>query len=186
MGARGSALLALAPLSEIQHAAPMSPRLCGLAAAVLVFAADQATKLVMIHDAGAAGPAPIELGQWLDFVLVWNPGISYSLFSAQSTAGWLALLGFTAVALVLLCVWLWRARTLIGAVALGCLIGGAAGNGFDRAVYGKVVDFIHLHFGAFSPFGVNNIADIAIFAGVALLLYEAFFSNASAEQRHQA
>ena len=154
----------------------MPHRRLGLVLAVLVFAFDQASKHAVIDAAGLGGGAPLALGPWLDFVLVWNPGISYSLFSAQSVAGWLALLGVTIAVAAGLMVWLWRwPHSRAGAAALGCLIGGALGNAFDRAVYGKVADFIHIHFGAFAPFGVFNFADMAIFAGVALLLYDGLF-----------
>ncbi len=160
----------------------MQPRRTGIALAALVFAADQASKAVMIYGVDLGSTGPLAFGPWLDLVMAWNPGISYSLFSAQSTAGWLALLGFSAAAVVLLCVWLWRARSLASAAALGCLIGGALGNACDRAIYGKVADFIHLHIGAFAPFGVFNFADMAIFAGVALLLYDAFFTVSAPAQ----
>jgi signal peptidase II len=171
--------------AESRMSARMSHRLTGLAAAALVFAADQAGKIFMlmsVFNFDLAGDRAIPLSPWLDLILTFNPGISYSLFSAESTAGWLALLGFTAAAVLALTVWLWRTRSFVGAVALGAIIGGALGNGCDRAIHRKVVDFIHFHIGAFSPFGVFNIADMAIFAGVALLLYSEFFLQAPAAQ----
>ena len=57
---------------------------------------------------------------------------------------------------------------------LGLIIGGAIGNGIDRAAYGAVADFLHFHVGTFSWY-VFNLADVGIVAGVALLLYESFF-----------
>ena len=53
------------------------------------------------------------------------------------------------------------------------MIGGAIGNGIDRAAYGAVADFFHFHIGSFSWY-VFNLADVAIVAGVGLLLYESF------------
>ena len=161
--------------------ARMPHRPSGLLVATLVFLADQATKYFMVMSVlGFTDGGPMVMTPWLELALTFNPGISYSLFSAESTAGWLALLGFTAAAVLALCVWLWRTRTFVGAVALGAIIGGALGNGCDRAIHRKVVDFIHFHIGAFSPFGVFNIADMAIFAGVALLLYSEFLLSAPA------
>jgi signal peptidase II len=61
-------------------------------------------------------------------------------------------------------------------VSLALIIGGALGNGVDRAVYGAVVDFVHLHYGNFSWY-IFNIADAAIVVGVAALLYESFRSE---------
>ena len=157
----------------------MSPHLLGLAAAAVTLAADQASKLTMLRFTGEAGAPPFALGPFVDLTLTWNPGISYSLFPAHDAAGRLVLLGFTALAVAVLGVWLWRARSAALALGLGAIMGGALGNACDRIAYGKVADFIHLHIGGFSPFGVNNMADIAIFAGVALLLYDSFFGAAS-------
>ena len=156
----------------------MKLRLVGLCAGALVFAADQASKTVMMRFFAGADTGALDLNSWLAFTLAWNPGVSYSLFAAHSVAGRLALLGFTALAVIALGLWLWRAQSLASAVALGALIGGALGNALDRARFGAVADFIHFHIGAFSPFGVFNIADMAIFAGVALLLYDTVFPAA--------
>ena len=104
----------------------MPHRPSGLLVATLVFLADQATKYFMVMSVlGFTDGGPMVMTPWLELALTFNPGISYSLFSAESTAGWLALLGFTAAAVLALCVWLWRTRTFVGAVALGAIIGGA-------------------------------------------------------------
>ena len=50
------------------------------------------------------------------------------------------------------------------------VLGGALGNIDDRARFGYEVDFLDLHFGAFRPFMVFNVADAAITCGVVLLL----------------
>jgi signal peptidase II len=82
------------------------------------------------------------------------------------------------VAVVVLAVWMARSRTLIATVALGLIIGGAIGNGIDRLVYGAVVDFALLHVrigeNTFNWY-VFNLADVAIVAGVAALLYDSFW-----------
>jgi signal peptidase II len=51
------------------------------------------------------------------------------------------------------------------------IIGGALGNGLDRLLIGGVADFFSLHAFGFYWY-VFNIADVAIVAGVALLLYD--------------
>ena len=155
----------------------MTPRLYGISAALAALAADQASKLAVIRGLRLGERDPLALAPWLDLVMAWNPGISYSLFSTHGPLGWLALLAFTGVAAAALAVWLWRCKTRIGAVALGMILGAALGNGLDRAQYGRVADFIHLHLGGFSPFGVFNFADVCIFAGVGLLIYEAVFAG---------
>ena len=114
---------------------------------------------------------------FLRIVLAFNPGISYSLFSVQSPAGRWALLGLTLAATAALALWLWRAPDGLTASGLGLIVGGALGNGVDRLIYGAVADFLNFRLGSFSPFGVFNLADTAIFAGVGLLLYRTFYPS---------
>jgi signal peptidase II len=59
---------------------------------------------------------------------------------------------------------------------LALSIGGAIGNAIDRLRLGGVADFFSLHAFGFHWY-VFNIADVAIVAGVAALLYESFFSE---------
>jgi signal peptidase II len=85
---------------------------------------------------------------------------------------------------VVLAVWMVRSRTLMATLALGLIIGGAIGNGVDRFAYGAVVDFalFHVQIGqnTFNWY-VFNLADVAIVAGVAALLYESFWGLSAAK-----
>ena len=82
------------------------------------------------------------------------------------------------VAIALLGLWLWRAPNRATGAGLGLIIGGALGNAYDRLAYGAVADFFHFHIGAFHWY-IFNLADVAIVAGVALLLYESLFQTGS-------
>lgn len=62
------------------------------------------------------------------------------------------------------------------AVSLGLIIGGAVGNGIDRVLLGGVADFFLLHAFGYSWY-VFNIADVAIVAGVAGLLYDSMIAS---------
>ena len=53
------------------------------------------------------------------------------------------------------------------------ILGGALGNIIDRVRFGYVVDFADLHFGAFRPFMIFNVADACITIGVLLLVARA-------------
>jgi signal peptidase II len=55
------------------------------------------------------------------------------------------------------------------ALALGGILGGAAGNLVCRLRYHEVVDFLHLHYGGFD-WPMFNVADSAITVGVAVVL----------------
>lgn len=148
--------------------------LFGFAVAAIACVLDQASKLYLlfVHDLAAN---PIRLGPFFDFVLARNTGISYGLFQTQSPAGQWALLGFKVAAVMVLWAWLSRAQTRLTALALGLIIGGAVGNAIDRLAYGWVIDFVFFHVSTATwrfNWYVFNLADVAIVAGVAGLLYE--------------
>ena len=152
----------------------LSPRLLGFLVAAITLVVDQGHKIWMLDVFDIAARQPVALTPFLDLVMAWNPGISYSLLSAQTPEGRLALLALSLGATLLLSVWLWRAPKKITTVGLGLIVGGALGNAYDRFAYGAVADFFHFHVGGFHWY-IFNIADVAIVAGVGLLLYESFF-----------
>ena len=145
-----------------------APRLYGLAAAVAVFAADQATKLWVL---AAAGGLPVEIAPFFNIVLVWNRGVSFGMFGSAGPLVLAALAGAVAVVLV---VWMLRSPRRFEALALGAVAGGAAGNILDRLTRGAVVDFLDFHIGGWHWYAFN-LADSAITVGVAMLLFDAVF-----------
>ena len=120
-----------------------------------------------------------------DLVLVRNYGISYGWFQWLGGSARWALLALTAVAVVFLVMWLARAGSRLSALALGLIIGGAIGNAVDRVTQGgAVIDFIRLHVfvgGVDHDWYVFNLADAAIVAGVAALLYESLRPDRAAK-----
>lgn len=158
-----------------------SPRAIGLLAALLALALDQAHKYWMIEVFGIAERQPVTVAPFLDILLSWNYGVSYSLFPAHEGAARAMLLAAQGVIVAGLAFWLTRARDRLTALALGLVIGGALGNAADRLLRGAVADFFYLH--TTLPVGplanyVFNVADVAITAGAALLLYESLFAPA--------
>ena len=152
----------------------LSPRTLGLLIAAVTLAVDQGHKIWMLDVFDITARQPVALTPFLDLVMAWNPGISYSLLSAETPEGRYALLALSLVATALLGVWLWRAPDRLTTVGLGLIVGGALGNAYDRFAYGAVADFFHFHVGSFHWY-IFNLADVAIVAGVGLLLYESFF-----------
>ena len=150
----------------------MTPRLAGFAVAAATLVVDQANKLFLLDVYDIEVRQPVRLAPYLDLVMAKNPGISYSLLSARSAAGRWGLVAFVVVASGLLAWWLWRTTTRLVAVALGLILGGAIGNAIDRFSYGWVADFYYFHVGSFRWY-VFNLADVAIVAGVVLLLLDA-------------
>ena len=154
--------------SPATHAAT---RRIGVWIALLTLVSDQASKLWLLFVAEIAEKGPFQVLPFLEFVLAWNRGISYGLFQQSSDFGRWALVAVSVVASIWLGTWMWREKSRITVVALALIIGGALGNGIDRAAYGAVVDFAHVHVGSFSWY-IFNIADAAIVAGVVALLYD--------------
>ena len=86
--------------------------------------------------------------------------------------------------MTLLWIWLARAGTRLSALSLGLIIGGAIGNAIDRLLYGAVMDFVLLQVETASwsfHWYVFNLADVAIVAGVAGLLYESLVGDRAAK-----
>jgi signal peptidase II len=103
--------------------------------------------------------------------VVWNKGVSYGLFQQEGGIGRWLLVALSLAAALGLSVWMTRTGSRLLATALGLIAGGALGNAIDRAAYGAVFDFVHLHAGAWSWY-VFNIADAAIVAGVVGLILD--------------
>jgi signal peptidase II len=150
----------------------------GLAVAALSALADQASKYWLLFIYNVRDNGPFDVGPFAEITLVWNRGVSYGLFQQETPLGSWGLISFRLLAVVFLVLWLAKASTRTSALAIGLLIGGAIGNGIDGVLhqldvadYQGVVDFVHLHVADFNWY-VFNIADVAIVAGVALLLYD--------------
>jgi signal peptidase II len=156
----------------------------GLLTAAAAVVADQASKLWLLFGFDIAARQPVRLTSFLDLVLVWNRGISYGLFQQQGPAGQWALLGLKIVAVLLLWLWLARSASRLTALSLGLIIGGALGNAIDRLAYGAVADFALFHITT-ATWSLNwyvfNLADVAIVAGVAGLLYESLAGESVAK-----
>jgi signal peptidase II len=156
----------------------------GVIAALAVLALDQASKLWLLFVFGIAHRGAVSVTPFFDLVLAWNPGISFGWFQNDSAVTQVSLMTIKAVAVIVLAIWMARSRTLLATVALGLIIGGAIGNAIDRFAYGAVVDFalFHLQIGGNTyNWYVFNLADVAIVAGVAALLYDSFLGVPAAK-----
>jgi len=141
----------------------------GLAAAV--FALDRLTKWIIQTRVSAFDVHTVIPG-FFDIVHSENRGVAFGLMNGAPSA-WRTgvLIGFAAVALVFVAALLWRGSRLDrwSAIGLSLILGGAAGNLFDRIVWGRVTDFLEfyirdLHWPTF------NVADSCVVIGSGLLL----------------
>lgn len=162
----------------------MTPFRAGILAAVITLVADQASKLWLLNVFDLAHRGVVRVTPFFDLVLAWNIGISFGWLQNDSQSAQIALMAVKAIAVVALAIWMARSHTLLATIALGLIIGGAIGNGIDRFAYGAVVDFALLHIeiaGNTYNWYVFNLADVAIVAGVAALLYDSFLGIPAAK-----
>jgi len=114
---------------------------------------------------------------------VENRGAAFGLF-ADSTFPWKisALVGFSLIALIIVSVLLWKNSHTVNTTTIGLslILGGAAGNLWDRVMDGRVVDFLHFYVGSYS-WPDFNVADSAIVIGALLLVSEILFAKSSRE-----
>jgi signal peptidase II len=154
----------------------------GLTVAALTCLADQASKFWLLFAFDLEGRGHFALTRFIDLVLTWNTGISYGLFQQQGPIGEWALFVFKVAAVAFLWVWLARATSRLTAASLGLIIGGAVGNAIDRLHWPGVMDFLLFHIeaqGLEFRWYVFNLADVAIVAGVVVLLYESMLGGAA-------
>jgi signal peptidase II len=121
-----------------------------------------------VSPLGWQGGEYLPVTDFFDYVLVWNTGISYGLFSSLPVG---ALGVLMIVAIIALALWWWRANTALLRAGLALCIGGALSNALDRWIYGAVADFFHFHYAQYS-FYIFNLADTAITFGVILLILD--------------
>jgi signal peptidase II len=162
----------------------MPPLRAGIISAIITVVLDQASKLWLLNVYDIAHNGAVRVTPFFDLVLAWNIGISFGWLQNDSQAAQLALMAVKVVAVVALAIWMARSHTLLATVALGLIIGGAIGNSIDRLAYGAVVDFALFHIeiaGNTLNWYVFNLADVAIVAGVAALLYDSFLGVPAAK-----
>jgi signal peptidase II len=151
----------------------MRVRLKAYSAAAAVIALDRLTKWIVEMRVSPADTYTVIPG-FFDIVRAQNRGVAFGVFN-ESTFEWrttlLVLVSVAAVVVVSAIIWKARrldARSLWG---FALILGGAAGNLFDRILSGRVTDFLDLyirdyHWPAF------NVADSALVVGCGLLLLD--------------
>jgi signal peptidase II len=152
-----------------------------LAAGVIV--ADQVVKAWIVHHFALferVHELPV-----LDIILTYNRGAAFSFLSgASGWQRWVFVILALAVSVALI-IWMRRLRARAHALlacGLALIVGGALGNMIDRLTTGRVVDFIHVHWGR-HYFPAFNIADSAITVGAAILLIDAWLETRAARAR---
>ncbi|SEP64903.1 signal peptidase II [Faunimonas pinastri] len=141
------------------------PQAWGLLVALVGLALDQLHKWWMVGSFDLADRGRVALLPWLDMVMTWNHGVSYGLFTQDSTGGRYALIAVGVLGTLAFLWWLATTNRVLPALSLGLIAGGALSNAIDRLHYGAVADFFLFHVGSFQWY-VFNLADVWICAGV--------------------
>ena len=103
--------------------------------------------------------------------LTFNPGVSFSLLSAQSVTGVWALIALTGVISAFIIYFIQKEKESLTRIGLASVLGGAIGNLIDRLRFGSVVDFLDFYLGSYH-WPAFNIADSAICIGATLILFQ--------------
>lgn len=116
----------------------------------------------------------ITLTPFLDFVMVWNQGISFGMLDTPHMP--LVLISTSTLISMLMILWLALTRRRIMSVALGLVVGGALANVMDRVRFGAVADFIDLHANG-RHWPAFNVADSCIVLGALILTLGTLFEK---------
>lgn len=143
---------------------------------------DQLTKWFMLAVVDIASKQEMVVTSFFKLVMVWNYGISFGLLAHPGTyVPWF----LKAVALGIVAVVAYfaaRSHSNWERAAYGLIIGGALGNVIDRVRFGAVADFFSFHIGVYA-WPAFNVADAAIFCGVALLIWLGMRAHARTEEK---
>jgi signal peptidase II len=146
-----------------------TPLLRIAAGALIAFALDRFSKLVIVHWIGLTTGDVIDVRPpYLIFRMVWNKGINFGFFRSYD-GRWALTLAAVVISLILVA-WVRNEQGWLRPLAVGAIVGGAIGNAVDRIVYGAVVDFINMSCCGIDNPSSFNIADAFIFLGVLTLV----------------
>ena len=145
-----------------------NPRYPLLLLALGICLGDQLTKYVILDhfQHGGAVMDALSFASWqhafgLRFILAFNRGISFSLFSTDSVLYYHIMTGIICALLVFILGWLWRETDRRIQICLALILGGGLGNVVDRFLRGAVVDFIDVYWQPFH-WPTFNVADIFV------------------------
>ena len=135
------------------------------------FAIDQASKIYVVYFLNLKEKNSINvIDPFLNFKMAWNTGINFGLFASGSDSARLILILISVTISIALLWWIRKTKNILRQVSVAFIVGGALGNTLDRIVFGAVADFINMSCcGIRNPFSFN-VADMAIFLGVLLLI----------------
>jgi signal peptidase II len=156
-----------------------------LAVAALVILLDRLSKVWVLNNIplyNEVAPIPA-LYPYFSFLHSSNTGVAFGLFQGGSFIFTI----IAGVAVIAIAIYTFRSGTqsVLMSVSLGMMLGGAAGNLWDRLAYGAVVDFIKVQASDSLVWPMFNLADSAIFVGTGLLIIYFFLDERRIRQEEK-
>lgn len=168
----------------------MQPRISASLIAVCIFAFDRWTKWLVESKLGYWDTYPVIPGIF-NLVHTRNRGAAFGMLAtAPETIRVLVLVVASMGVLALICWMLWQATragqiaSLVQRTALSLVLGGAAGNLYDRILKGSVTDFLQVFLGSYE-WPSFNVADSAICVGACLMALDLFQTKPSQNKKVQ-
>ena len=137
---------------------------------VIIFLFDRTSKLKVISNLNESS---YYVNNYINFDLIWNIGIGFGLLSTTSTIIYNLVTILIALVIFILFLVFITSKNL-DKLIYALIIGGAAGNLYDRLIYKAVPDFIDIHYSNFHWF-TFNVADIFITIGIIIFFIRSFF-----------
>jgi signal peptidase II len=157
----------------------MQPRLSASLIAGFIFALDRWTKWLVESKVGYWDTYPV-IPDVFNIVHTRNRGAAFGMLNtAPETVRVLVLVVASLGVLAMICWMLWQATragqlaSLVQRTALALVLGGAAGNLYDRILKGAVTDFLQVFLGSYE-WPSFNVADSAICVGACLMALDLF------------
>ncbi len=146
--------------------------------AIIVFVLDQYTKYIVNMQPEEI--FPIEVIPKLFYITrVTNTGAAFGIFQDKTKI--FIIISIVAIILIIILKIKLNIPSVFYNLALGFILGGAAGNLLDRILYsGEVTDYLHLEY-----FAVFNVADSFIVIGfgiILIIIIRTFFKKDPAKQ----
>tara|TARA_B100001123_G_C15324702_1_gene1029135 strand:- start:494 stop:988 length:495 start_codon:yes stop_codon:yes gene_type:complete len=142
---------------------------------LLIFSIDRLSKAYVIQLIETK-EKEIFVYDFLNITLNWNTGIGFGLFSLNAGVTY-HIISALILLIIIYLIYLMVKEDVVGKLIIALIIGGAAGNLYDRLTFFAVPDFIDLHIEDYHWF-TFNFADIFISIGIfAMILREIFFGK---------
>ena len=131
---------------------------------LVILLLDQASKQIILEFLNSNKIHVYKINYFLNFVEIWNKGISFGIFSEYNLSPILFICVSSAILILMLYL-----MTNISPIIQGMIVGGAIGNLIDRIIFGQVFDFIDFHILGWH-YPAFNLADSFIVMSIILIL----------------